>query len=126
MSGIGGWFFKTAVVYALIGMTLGIYMAISQNHDQLPTHAHINLIGWVTFALTGLYYDRFRQAAEGLLARIHFWAAQLGYILIIIGIWLIYGGMPEAEPIAAIGSLISLAAMILFAFIVFRTRRVND
>jgi hypothetical protein len=121
MSGIGGWFFKTAVIYAIIGMALGVHMAASHNHDQHVTHAHINLIGWVGFALFGLYYDRVRQAAQGLLARVHFWSAQIGYLVIIVGIWLIHDGVTAAEPVAAIGSLITLASMILFAFIVWRT-----
>lgn len=120
MSGIGGWFFKTAVIYAIIGMALGVHMASSYNHDQHVTHAHINLIGWVGFALFGLYYDRVRHAAQSLLARIHFWSAQIGYIMIIAGIWLIHDGVLAAEPLAAIGSLITLASTILFAFIVWR------
>lgn len=122
MVGLGGWFFKSAVVYALVGMALGIHMAASQDHSQHVTHAHINLIGWVSFALFGLYYDRYRLAAEGLLPKIHFWSAQVGYLVIIAGIWMIYGGNPAADPIAAFGSLIFIASMAVFAFIVFRTR----
>ncbi|AXS39890.1 hypothetical protein [Breoghania sp. L-A4] len=122
MSGISGWFFKSAVVYAIIGMSLGVHMASSHNHDQHVTHAHINLIGWVSFALFGLYYDRFREAAEGWLPRLHFWSAQTGFVMIITGIALIYAGTTEAEPVAAIGSLILLASTVLFAVIVFRTR----
>ncbi len=121
MSGISAWFFKSAVIYAIIGMALGVHMAATHNHDQHVTHAHINLIGWVSFALFGLYYDRFHQAATGWLAKAHFWSAQLGYVMIIVGIWLIYGGTPQAEPVAAVGSLILLASTVLFALIVFRT-----
>lgn len=120
MSGIAGWFFRTAVIYAVIGMALGVHMASSHNHDQHVTHAHINLIGWVTFSLFAFYYDRVKAAGQGLLAKIHFASAQIGYLMIVIGIWFIYGGNPAVEPVAAIGSLIMLASMILFAVIVFR------
>jgi hypothetical protein len=36
-----------ALGYIAIGMCLGIFMAATQKHGQLPTHAHINLIGFV-------------------------------------------------------------------------------
>ncbi len=122
MSGISGWFFKSAVIYVIVGMALGIHMAASHNHAQHATHAHINLIGWVTFAIYGLYYDRFKEAARGLLAKIHFWGSQVGFITTIIGIWLIYSGKPEADPIAAVGSMILAASTVVFVVIVFRQR----
>lgn len=48
-------FIKSAVVYIILGMILGIYMAASQNHSQMPTHAHLNLIGWVDDGSDGPY-----------------------------------------------------------------------
>lgn len=36
-------------------MSLWIYMGIAQDHSLTPVHAHLNLLGWVTMFLTGLY-----------------------------------------------------------------------
>ena len=50
--------FRIAVLFALIGMIVGVYMAASQNHALGQAHAHINLIGWVSLFLIGLFYER--------------------------------------------------------------------
>jgi hypothetical protein len=48
--------FITGAVAALIGMGLGIAMGISQDFSLTPVHAHLNLLGWVSMLLYGLYY----------------------------------------------------------------------
>ena len=45
MQGAARNFFTLAVIFALVGVVLGLYMAISQNHTQVVTHAHIMLAG---------------------------------------------------------------------------------
>ena len=42
---------KIAVVYLLVGVSLGIYMGASGDHSLHPVHAHINLLGWATLTL---------------------------------------------------------------------------
>jgi len=116
-------FVRLSVVYALIGMALGIAMAISGDHSQMPTHAHINLLGYVSMMLYGLFYKSYPKAAEGRLPMVHFWVANAGLIGISTGIGLLYGGMPEAEPIAAVSSLVAITGMAIFAVVVFRATR---
>ena len=50
MKGIDRLFLRIAVVYVLAGMALGIFMAMSDDHSQMPTHAHMNLMGWAPMA----------------------------------------------------------------------------
>jgi hypothetical protein len=45
--------FRLAVLFALIGIILGLYMAASHTHTLGQAHAHINLIGWVSLFLGG-------------------------------------------------------------------------
>ena len=116
-------FVRLSVVYALIGMALGIAMAISGDHSQMPTHAHINLLGYVSMMLYGLFYKSYPKAAEGRLPMVHFWVTNAGLIGISIGIGLVYGGVPEAKPIAAVSSLVAIAGMAIFAAVVFRATR---
>ena len=71
-------FLRLAAVYALIGMSLGIWMGVSGDHGQFPTHAHINLVGWVSFAIYGLVYRLYPAAAQSPVAPWHFGLANLG------------------------------------------------
>jgi peptidoglycan/LPS O-acetylase OafA/YrhL len=112
-------FLRLAALYAVLGMSLGIWMGISGDHGQYPTHAHINLLGWVSFALYGLIYRNVPAAAQSKLAPWHFGAANLGAVLLLSGIYAILSGHPEFEPLAAAGGMITLLGGALFAVILF-------
>jgi cbb3-type cytochrome oxidase subunit 1 len=99
MRGLGKGFFVSALVYGVLGMLLGLHMAISNNHGQMPTHAHIMVIGWVSFAIFGLFYAMFENFVPQALARIHFWLAQVSLAALVVGLLLVYSGRPQFEPI---------------------------
>lgn len=113
-------FIRVAVVFALVGMGLGIQMAVTDNRDQIQSHAHVNLIGWVTMMLYGLYYRAHEAKAAGKLPVAHFWLSTLGAIVINVGIYLTHGGMEGAHPIAGVGAILVILGMISFATVVFR------
>ncbi len=46
-------YFKTAILFLIFGIGMGLNMAISQDHSVIGAHAHCNLLGWVTMALFG-------------------------------------------------------------------------
>jgi hypothetical protein len=118
MTGNAGRFFASALIYAVLGMMLGLFMGMTQDHSQMPTHAHFVLIGWVTFALYGFFYHAFPSAAVNRLANAHFWMAEISLVVLLAGLFAIFGGKPDlGEPFAAIGSIGILLSMILFAFI---------
>ena len=62
MRGVSAWFFGTAVVYGALGVLLGTIMGATEDHSQLVTHAHMLLIGWVSFAIFGFFYHLFPGA----------------------------------------------------------------
>ena len=66
-------FLRLAVLFALIGMSLGYWMGATEQFAASPVHAHINLLGWVSMALYGLFYRVQPGAARGWLPAIHFW-----------------------------------------------------
>jgi peptidoglycan/LPS O-acetylase OafA/YrhL len=112
--------FKTAVLFAIAGMAMGIAMAASHDHAVMPAHAHLNLLGWVSLFLIGAYY-RFNpalDASRAAVVQVGVWI--LGTIVLTTGVTAIYLGNPSAEPIAVVGSLIILADMLFFAFLVYR------
>ncbi len=124
MRGIARAFFAAAIAYGLLGMLLGLDMAIRHDHGQLPTHAHIMVAGWLSFAVFGLFYHHFGQAVPQLLASLHFWLAQASLAILVVGLWLYYSGRTEFEPLAAIGSIGYAAAFAVFAvgtFLAMRT-----
>ncbi len=64
---------KIAVLYLIVGISIGMFMGATHNFVLRPVHAHINLIGFVTLTLSGLIYTVFPRAGESKLAKIHFW-----------------------------------------------------
>ncbi len=115
--------FRLAVLFVLAGMAMGIGMAASHDHSIMPAHAHLNLLGWVSLFLFGIYYERRPSLDASRLARIQVVLWSLGTVLLTIAVAAIHLGYTAADPIAALASLLVLAAMILFAYFIFRPAR---
>ena len=120
MPKISQWFIGSAVIYVIVGMCGGILMGAKQDFTLAPAHAHLNLIGWVSLALMGFYYNANPAKAAGRLALIQFWVSTVGLWIMIPGLVLTLRGEPSGEPIVIAGSLITLIGMILFATSIFR------
>ena len=120
---IGSLMMCLSVVILLIGMLAGIAMGIEQNFTLAPAHAHLNMIGGVLLFLFGLFYRLVRAAGATTLAKVQGWLHMIGAIVFPVGVAVVLTKGPsfEAAPIA--GSLIVVAAMALFAVVVFRTSR---
>lgn len=117
MQGVARNFFTMAVIYSLLGMTLGLSMAMSQDHSQIPTHAHIMVLGWLMSAVFAFFYHLVPAARASRLASIHFWLAALSSLGMFIGLFGLYGGNPSIEPLLAVSAVAYFAATILFAYI---------
>ncbi|KRA00478.1 hypothetical protein ASD64_01615 [Mesorhizobium sp. Root157] len=117
MQGVARNFFTLAIIYALFGMALGLSMSISQDHSQMPTHAHTMVAGWLMSAVFAFFYHLFPTAAGKMLATVHFWLTAVSGILLLAGLFLLLGGNASIEPLVALASMGFYAAMFLFAFI---------
>ncbi len=117
MHGVARNFFTLAIVYALFGMAIGLTMSISQDHSQMPTHAHTMVAGWLMSAVFAFFYQLYPAAASKTLAAVHFWLTAASGILLLAGLFVLLGGNPAVEPLVAAASLGFYAAMFLFAFI---------
>jgi hypothetical protein len=115
--------FTLAVLIAVAGMSWGIAMAISHDHSTAPAHAHLNLLGWISLFAMGLFYQRQPHLDRSRIAIIQVACWALASITLAAGIGLIYAVSPKAEPIAAISSIVLLADMLLFAWLVVRSGR---
>jgi hypothetical protein len=118
---IGPLMMCVSVVVLVFGMVLGIVMGIREDFALQPAHAHLNLVGGVMLFLFGLYYRLVPDAGKTALAKVQGWLHIIGGLLLPAGIAVVIteGNSYIAFPI--VGSLVTLAAMVLFAVIVFRT-----
>ncbi|NVK22096.1 MAG: TonB-dependent receptor [Kangiellaceae bacterium] len=115
----------TALGYAILGMVLGIYMASTKNHIQHVTHAHILLIGFVVSFVYSVCYKLWINENHSKLASIQYWLHQIGTLIIIIGLYLIYGNHAAGNiigPILGIGSLSVLVGMVLMKVLVIKSK----
>lgn len=112
--------FCSATCLLIVGMLIGIIMAASGNHSVYPAHAHLNLLGWVSLFLIGIYYrlNPALDTSKVALVNVIIWIC--GTIILTCGVAAIYLGRPDLEPVAIAGSLTVLADMLLFTYLVFR------
>jgi peptidoglycan/LPS O-acetylase OafA/YrhL len=112
--------FRLAVVFVVTGMAMGIGMAASQDHSIMPAHAHLNLLGWVSLFLFGIYYERRPALDASRIARVQVGLWSLGTIILTVAVAGIHLGYTAMDPVAALASLLVLGAMLLFGYCVFR------
>lgn len=113
-------YLKISVLWGLAGLLLGISMAISGDHSYFPLHAHINLLGWVSFALFGLIYRAVPAALQDPLAKWQFIIANLGAVLFFPGIYTQIAGHEALKFLVMSGSVLTVLGFALFALILLR------
>ncbi|WP_406857319.1 hypothetical protein ABEG18_06745 [Alsobacter sp. KACC 23698] len=112
--------FQAAVVLVLAGMGWGVVMAASGDHSTMPAHAHLNLLGWVSLFLFGLFYHLHPTLDRSRAALAQVWAWIVATVVLTIGVGLVHSGRPVGDPIAAVASLAIIADMALFGWLVLR------
>ncbi|EHS52769.1 hypothetical protein PDO_1355 [Rhizobium sp. PDO1-076] len=113
------WFFRTAILFLIAGICLGLYMSITHEFAATGAHAHINLLGWVTMAIFGIYYALNPVQAASRIARLQYFIYTLGILVMAPSLFLMLSGNPAMEPLVAISSLVTFSGVLLFAFILF-------
>lgn len=115
---ISAFCFVFAGASALVGMIAGIVMGILQDFTIAPAHAHLNLLGWVTMALYGLYHRSFGRTT-GWLGWTQILTAAFGAATIGGGLALyLHSGDHAYFPLVVAGSLLAFFGMVLFLGIV--------
>jgi hypothetical protein len=119
MPAISHLFFRAAILFLIIGIGVGLAMSITQVHDVVGAHAHVNLLGWVTSAIFGGYYALNPAKAEGLLPRVHFWVYTVGVVIMSGALYMVLKGNAGMEPLVAGGSLLVAAGVLVGAYVIF-------
>jgi len=120
MNNMSSWYLRLAVLYLIAGVGLGIVMAASHDYVMKPVHAHLNLLGWVTMGLFGLFYRSWPGAAGSRLAKVQFWVYVPAHFVQMVTLAMLYGGNPAIEPVLAVASVVVGVAVLCFAAVVWR------
>ena len=104
-----------ALLWAIAGMLLGLYMGIAADNKLLVMHVAMMLTGFVTLAIYGMLYRLWPALKESPLARIQFWIAVLSAAGIIVGSYFfaISGGV----LLAAGASVVFIVSAVLMAWL---------
>jgi hypothetical protein len=114
--------FRTSVILAIVAAGLALWMTATHDFRALPAQVLLNVLGWASFMLYGLYYRSAAGASAGL-ARLHYFVALVGVIIEAIGIAGTEWGNPFFDPFRIIGALIVAVGFVLFAIIVIGSRK---
>jgi hypothetical protein len=109
---------KLAVLYLVLGMTMGIGMGMSQNFLLRPVHAHINLLGFAVLSIAAFVFHAFPDLARTRLATAWFWLYNIAMPIGMGALALILLGKTWAEPALIVGELLTWASGCLFAIMV--------
>jgi cbb3-type cytochrome oxidase subunit 1 len=114
-------FLQLAVIAAVIGMAWGITMGMRQDFVTSSAHAHLNLLGWVSMMVYGLFYRAFPEVAASRLTTFHFIVNVVGVLLFVpsLAFVLIDHSTPLA-PVLIVASLLLFLSMLIFAVNVFK------
>lgn len=123
MSRISIAFFGAAVVYALTGMSLGMYMGGSGDHTMAPLHAHINLLGWASLALMGAFYGLAGARTPARLAWTNFGLSNVGNLMTLSMLAVILSGKTPSQPVLIGGQVFIVAGMLVFGLAVITVAR---
>ena len=112
------------LVWLLAGMVLGEIMGRTQDHTQMPTHAHIMLVGGVLSILWAVIYKLWK-IAQGFLALIQTALHHLGALAMNVLLYLYYGGamtVEQAGPLLGISAGLLMVSVVLMLLQAFRAR----
>ena len=112
-------FLRLGVLSALVGMSLGVWMGANQDFVLRPVHAHINLLGFASMMLFGLFYRSFPAAARGWLPMVHFALSVLGFLILMPSLTLLILEKPLFMPAMIASEIMLVLSMLLFVIIVF-------
>lgn len=110
---------KIAAFYFLVGVVMGMWMSMSDDHSLSPVHVHLNLLGWVSMAIGGLIYHLFPRAARRL-GQVHFWLHNLGIPLMMGGLASYIMGYSGLALLIPLGALLVVAGTLVFFLNVVR------
>ncbi len=118
MKSVPTMFIATAAFFVLLGMIWGIQMSATGNHDLSPAHGHLNLVGFVTMSIMGIYYALTPAAAASRWARMHYFLALGAVVILVPGIVMALSG--KGEALAKAGSVLAVLSVVTFLAMILK------
>ena len=112
----------TGLVFLLVGMGLGLKMAITRDYSMHGLHAHLNLLGFVLMTLFGLCYRQWPKMQEGVLATVHY---LLHTVTVAVSLTLFYFMLSDMNLAPKLGPIMdtllmgTYAGILLFTYLYF-------
>ncbi|HYD46120.1 MAG TPA: hypothetical protein VEA79_12715 [Phenylobacterium sp.] len=108
-------FFTAAAVCGLSGMIWGAVLGATQDFTTSPAHAHLNLLGWTSLGLMGLFYALFGERVSIRLGWANWALSTLGVAIMIpsLGFYLV-GHKGITETGLVVGPVLAVVGMLLF------------
>jgi hypothetical protein len=103
---------------------LALWMTATHDFRALHAEVVLNVLGWGSFMLYGLYCRTVAVAASRL-ARLHYFVALVGVIVLALGIAGTEWGNPFFDSFRIIGAFIVAVGFMLFAIIVLGSEARN-
>lgn len=113
------------LVYFLLGMLLGEHMGRSGDYAQMPTHAHIMLVGGVLPILWAIIYRLFIKT-QGMLAYIQTGVHHVATVIMVICLYLLYGQMSDPGTLGPILGVTALLLITSVALMLYQVIRASD
>lgn len=119
-------FIRTAVLFFVVGVALGIYMGANKDFRLTHVHAHVNLLGWVALGLAGVLYRVHPELQAGWLGLAHFWLHTVGLVVFMGGFaWSTLSGTFAQAPVSIGATMVALGVAV-FAFNVLTRLRTEQ
>jgi predicted acyltransferase len=115
---------RIAPICMLVGLVMGLAMAISKDRALTSVHSHVLLLGWATMAISGIVYIVEPRCAKRKLAALHFWGHNAGLPVMMVSLGFVQYGYSAAEPVIGVGSIIVLGSLVVFTLNDFSVRGV--
>ena len=119
-------FLRLGALSALVGMSLGVWMGANQDFVLRPVHAHVNLLGFASMMLFGLFYRAFPAAGRGWMPMVHFVLSVVGFLILMPSLTLMLLGKPLFMPGMIASEIMLVASIALFVVIVFKATMAKE
>jgi len=118
---MGNTLIKISVVYFMIGILFGLYMSVFHIFNLTTVHVHMNLLGWMSLAIIGIFYILYPHLSQKKAASVHFWMHNIGLPIMMISIALaILMGSLVFFLLATIGGAMTVVGIFFFCINVLR------
>ncbi len=111
---------KIAALYMVLGLVMGLVMAMSGDFSLASVHSHIALLGWAAMSITGVVYLLLPACSQSRLSVVHFWGHNIGLPVMMASLALYTYGHKDAEKVIGVGSMLVLASLVIFAINLYR------